>query len=29
VEIGDNEYGSLFVAVPRAGQPPAVLRLTF
>lgn len=29
VEIGDDEYDSLFVAVPRAGQPPAVLRLTF
>jgi broad specificity phosphatase PhoE len=29
VEIGDDEYDSLFVAVPRAGHPPAVLRLKF
>ena len=29
VEIGDDEYDSLFVAVPRTGQPPAVLRLKF
>jgi broad specificity phosphatase PhoE len=29
VEIGDHEYDSLFVAVPRAGSPPAVLRLSY
>ena len=29
VEIGDDEYDSLFVAVPRAGGAPAVLRLKF
>ena len=29
VAIGDDEYDSLFVAVPRAGEPPAVLRLKY
>jgi broad specificity phosphatase PhoE len=29
VAIGDDEYDSLFVAVPRAGSPPAVLRLSY
>lgn len=29
VEIGHDEYDSLFVLVPRAGQPPTLLRLKF
>jgi broad specificity phosphatase PhoE len=29
VEIADDEYDSLFVVVPRAALPPAVLRLKF
>ena len=29
VEIGHDEYDSLFVLVPRAGQPPSLLRLKY
>lgn len=29
VEIGDDEYDNLFVAVPRPGTPPSVLRLKY
>lgn len=29
VEIGHDEYDSLFVAVPREGRPPTILRLRF